>query len=311
MEVILHIGAHRMASTTFQHYMSENRAALRAAGIGVLGPKETRGGLLTGVLPVDSPRSPEAQLRRARARVAINLSKLEGSGVRHLVISDENVIGAARRNLRQGSIYPDIGQRMARFATVFEGRVSRISLSVRSQDAYLSSCFAFAVARGHRLPKTSTLDNLVANPRGWRDVITDLACAFPDVEIQVMPHEIFAGLPECRLQAMTGQTCLPKRYAREWMNRGPSLAQLRHILRNRGGDPDRLPAGEGRWQPFSQAQMMVLREAYADDLFWLRAGADGLATLIEETGMAQTGKNPAALQTQRGQDHGIEDRRMA
>ena len=62
---------------------------------------------------------------------------------------------------------------------------------------------------------------------------------------------------------------------------------------------------------FDSAQTAALREAYADDLFWLRAGADGLATLIEENGPGQAGEHPPTGQTTRGHDNDDEERRMA
>jgi len=44
-------------------------------------------------------------------------------------------------------------------------------------------------------------------------------------------------------------------------------------------EPAELPSdGLGHWQPFTKDQTAALRETYADDLFWLTAGADGLAT---------------------------------
>jgi hypothetical protein len=79
----------------------------------------------------------------------------------------------------------------------------------------------------------------------------------------------------------------------------------------RGGDAGVLPEGAGRWQPFDAYQKQALQEAYADDLFWLSAGADGLARLIEETGPNEAGTQPPDGRTTRGQDNGIEERRLA
>ncbi|MEO1139343.1 MAG: hypothetical protein AAFW87_07795 [Pseudomonadota bacterium] len=311
MDVVLHIGAHRTASTTFQHYIGENTQTLGLSGLGVWGPRRTRDGLLTGVIPVDEGHTPREQLHRARARIAVNLAKAKAAGVQTLLISDENMIGAPRRNLRKGRLYPDIGDRMARFSAAFDGAISRVAFSIRSHEHYWASVLAFAVARGHKLPTEDCLRDLAATPRMWRDVITDLACALPGAEILVFPYEIFGGIPERSLERMTGLGHPPRRYAREWLNRAPSLNQLRKIVQDRGGDATRLPDGMGRWQPFKTDQVRSMRETYADDLFWLRAGADGLATLTEETGPAKTGQIPRAAQTTRGQDNGIEDRRLA
>lgn len=311
MDVVLHIGAHRTATTTFQGYLAENRAALARMGVTAWGPKETRDGLLTGVMPVDSPRPPQEQLDRARARVAINIAKERRAGTRVLVISDENMMGAPRRCLRQGRLYPDIGQRMARFAYAFEGQVTHAYLSIRSHESFWASVVSYGVARGHRVPDRAALEALAATPRMWRDVALDLACALPGVTLNVMPYEIFGGLPERMLEHMTGLGRMPRAYAREWLHQGPSLPQLRRIVAQRGGDADRLPEAPGKWQPFDETALREMREAYADDLFWLRAGAEGLAQLTEETGPVKTGTTPRTDQKRRGQDDGIEDRRLA
>lgn len=311
MDVILHLGAHRTASTSFQHYMRENKEKLGRAGIGFWGPRRTRSGLLTGVLPCSSPISAAEQLDRATGRIALNLHRARAQKIKQMVVSDENMIGAPRRNLRSFRLYGNVGARMARYSQAFGGKINRIVLSIRSQDSYWSSVIAFAVARGHWVPSQDDLDRLVTTNRHWRDVIMDLACAVPDAEIQIQPYETFGGRPERKLAYMTGWENTPRTHAREWKNRAADLPQLRHMQADRMGDTSALPVGEGRWNPFDRSQTLALREAYADDLFWLRAGADGLATLAEEIGSVKAVQKPAAGLTKRGQTDGITERRMA
>ncbi|MEL7258107.1 MAG: hypothetical protein AAFN80_09740 [Pseudomonadota bacterium] len=311
MEIRLHLGAHRTANTSFQHYLSENAEVLRKSGLIVWGPNQTRGGLLTGVVPVEGRQSPAEQLRRAKSRIALNLAEAAATGAKMVLVTDENMIGAARRNLRDERLYAAIGERMARFYEVFDGRIASVSLSIRSQDTYWASSLAFAVARGHRLPSARILRHLSRNTRTWRDVITDLACALPDVAINVLPYETFGGLPEARLKAVTGLTDVPRRAARECLNRSPELPVLRKIIDERGGDSGLLPDGTGRWHPFDTEQVSALREAYADDFFWLRAGAEGLATLTEETWPDRKRFEPHGAEMTRGRHHGKENRRLA
>ncbi|WP_299848522.1 hypothetical protein [uncultured Roseovarius sp.] len=311
MDVILHLGAHRTASTSFQHYMRANTSRLEQVGVGFWGPLRTRDGILTGVMPCDTDQTPDEQLAAAQARILQNLDRAEKRGITHLVVSDENVVGSPRNNLRKAQLYGGMGERMARYSQAFGGRLTRLVLSIRSQDMYWSSVTAFAVARGHKVLRSEELARLASGTRQWRDVITDLACAVPDVEIQVHSYEVFGGMPERRLAAITGLDEGPSQHAREWLNRAPGLRELREIVAERGEDPGALPAGEGRWHPFDRDQVMALREAYADDLYWLRAGADGLATLIEETASAKAGKQPSADDATRGQTDGKDDRRLA
>ncbi|WP_306155033.1 hypothetical protein [Roseovarius sp. MMSF_3281] len=312
MDVILHVGAHRTATTCFQNYLRENREELWARGIESWEPRLTRAGLFRGVVPIPGRGEPQAQLDRARGRIAIQIEKAAARGSRFLVVSDDNMLGTPRINLRDARLYADAGQRMARFAHAFGAVAPRMALSIRQQDMFWASSMAFGVARGHRLLRARDLQHITRGPRGWREVIEDLACAMDGAApIMVMPYEVFGGRSEARLGAMTGQGDLPRSHAREWMNKSPRLAQLRQVLRDRGIDPARLPDGEGRWMPFTNDQIATLQEAYQDDLFWLTRGADGLAQLTEETGPVTAGQTPRPGEMTRGHANGIEERRMA
>ena len=193
----------------------------------------------------------------------------------------------------------------------FDQQINRIAISIRAQDSYWSSVLAYSVGRGHRLPHQRDLEELATSQRGWKDVITEIADAIPSAQVLVLPYDDFGGYPERKLSMMTGLENPPLRYAREWLNRAPSLPELRKALQDRGINPSRLPKGEGRWHPFDRNQTAALREAYADDLYWLRAGADGAATLIEETQPEKMGRIPHLASMTRGQPNGIEERRLA
>ena len=58
-------------------------------------------------------------------------------------------------------------------------------------------------------------------------------------------------------------------------------------------------------------QIAQLREAYADDMHWLTAGADGLATRITDPTRNQTGTNLHAGALTEGQDHDIGQGQLA
>ena len=311
MDVILHLGAHRTASTSFHHYMRSNAARLDLSGIGFWGPVSATPPDAQGETNLTADTPPEAQFATARDRICENLDHAEQRGLTHLVVSDPNVIGDGAALLRDAQLYGAIGERMARYSQAFGGRLTRIVMMIRSQDRFWGSLAAGCVARGQGGVSAAHLDKLVTSTRNWREVVTDLACAVPDVAIDVQLFETIGGMQERRLAAMTGLHKVPSQHAREWLNRAPGLTELREILTERGEDPDVLPAGEGRWQPFDREQNMALREAYADDLYWLRGGADGLATLSEETGPDKAGKHAPSGNPKRGQTDGKEDRRLA
>ncbi|RKF14918.1 hypothetical protein D6850_08605 [Roseovarius spongiae] len=313
MDIILHLGAHRTASTSFQLYMRRNRRALGAAGIAFWGPRQTRNGLLNGAISTPGTMPAARQLRRARGRIALQVYKLREAGMQRLVLSDENLIGSPRRNIRDMRLYPAAGERMARYREALGGRIARVVLSIRAQDAYWTSLLAYSIPRGGALPDSARLKRIAQEPRSWRDVITDLACALPGTELCVLPHEAFASRPERKLAAMCAMDAPPLCAAREWLNRSPRPDELRALLAERGEAPqlDAAP-GDAQWTPFNPAQKAAMRESYADDIYWLRAGADGLAILTETPAEAGTVKTPALrAETRRGSRHDQGQRHLA
>lgn len=279
MDVILHLGAHRTGTTSFQNYMRASAGQLEGQALGFWGPWRTRQGVLHGL--ATRPES-KADHKRAVGRLRMNLERTQRQGCAALIVSDENMIGTPRMVLRDRALYTAVGERMARLHGGFGG-VRRVVLQIRTLETWWASLLAYLVARGVPVPGPEVLEQIAASERSWRHVITDIACACPNARLVVMPFERFVGRQDIQLQRMTGTLFPPGSTPGEfWDHRSPDLLRLRHLLVERGEDASALPEGEGRWQPFSVPQAAQLREAYADDLFWLTAGADGLATLAED-----------------------------
>lgn len=309
MQTCLHLGAHRCATTSFQEYLRQNAAELGPRGIGFWGPRRTRSGLLHGVIPVPSPVAPRRLAQRAQGRIRMNLNQSRARGIEQLIISDENLIGSTRTNLRLGSLYSGVGERMARYSEAFDGRITSIALNIRSLETYWTSSLAYAVTRGYRPPDATQLQALATSTRSWRDVIADIACAMPGVAIKVLPFEIFGGRPEVQLSMLSNCDSPPRAHARVRLNASLRLEEMRSQLMQAAAQE--LPKGEGRWRPFDETQCAMLRETYADDLMWLAAGADGLAQLIQDPEHKAAGLNLPHTDVTRGRPHDKQDRRLA
>ena len=302
MDIILHLGAHRTATTSFQKYMANNADENLAAGLEFLGPDHTREKLFEGIIPDAKQQFPlsgvldKKQLGNARHRIAKRLKQARDMGTAQIVISDENMIGNPRLNQRETRLYSSIHDRMTRFNRAFDGKISRVVLSVRSLDEYWKSVLAYGVGRGHRLPQAKDLEQIASGDRHWRAVITDLAAAMPEAEVVVYPYEDFIGRPDAHLTLMTGREDVPRKHTRIWSNPAPGLPHLRKVLADRGRHQNKLPQGAGRWQPFNKDQIAILRKAYNADLSWLRAGADGLARFTEDSRASEGGEHPRLSQ---------------
>ncbi|AXI48951.1 hypothetical protein C1J03_16525 [Sulfitobacter sp. SK012] len=299
MDIILHVGAHRTGTTSFQHYLQSNAAVLSEDATGYWGPLRTRKGLFSGLFPGVAGASGRNLQRRAEGRVKMHLTLAEQAGVDRLIVSDENMIGSPRHCLRDGLLYPAVGDRMARISSAFGGRISRIVLSLRAQDLWWASTSAYAVYRGHSVPTARHCERIAHTRRGWRDVITDIACAAPEAEIRVLPFEHHVGRPDLLFAAATDRPA-PTTHADGWLNRSPDLAAMRTAIKQQDRDASELPEGDGRWQPFAPAHTAAMRETYQDDMMWLSAGADGLATLTQDPTRSRTGKSQPAGDIRQG-----------
>lgn len=306
MDVTLHIGAHRTGTTTFQHGVRQHLAALHERGIGVWGPERTRKSVFPGLFQNSTAPRKRNPALRAQGRVRMLVARAEMDGLTQLLVTDENMLGSCAHNIRTRALYPAAGERMARVNAAFGGRVKRVLLSVRAQDLWWPSAMAMAVERGHPVPTPARRAGICSNTRTWQDVITDVSCAIPEAEICVLPFEHFANRPHAVLSAAVGFE-MPYEGAHKVprLNQASDLRSLRARIAEQGGDRTHLPDEDGRWNPFTTEQQAILAEQYADDMHWLIAGADGLATLTEDTLRSKVETHPHPGQMIKG--HAYDD----
>jgi len=286
LEVILHIGAHRTGTTTLQRNLQQNHHNLMKNGLTVWGPRITRGGLFSGLL-----RGPEAQgdetarlIARNKGVIRIEMDRLASSGQKAVLVSEENILGGIRANLRRSLLYPGLEARLSGFSDVFGPVCSRVGITIRPYEQYWSSAMAHAIPTGHRVLTEDDLDRLVTQPRSWRRVICDVANAFPRAEIAVWEFGRMVGKPAAQLRILTGGARgFQMRPNDRRHNASPGRDALRAVLADRGGNYAALIAsGDGRYMPFGAHHVEAMQARYADDLAWLRGVAVGRLRFVEQ-----------------------------
>ncbi|WP_425092030.1 hypothetical protein [Tropicimonas sp. S265A] len=310
MDLFLHLGAHRTGSTTLQMYAAARHAALRASDVTVWGPKQTRDGRFDGLIKAADRVTP-ALARDGRAACAALGPMMDRVGTQALVISEENMLGSMFANVRERSLYADAARRLARFRPAMAGKCRRIGLAIRSYDRHWTSSLAFVLRKDQRGTSPCELAELAAQPRRWRDVIADVATVYPEAEVLVWPFEALVDAPDAVLRALVGgrlDAATPARFT-QCHHPSPRCADLRAALPE--GAARASVAGDGAaWEPFDAETRAALRAAYAADIAWLRAGADGLARYIEtpkDTSPEIIAGRPGQ---QRGTDHDQRQRRV-
>lgn len=230
--------------------------------------------------------------------------------MQRIVISDADMLGTIGDNIAQRSLYPAAGAQLKRAVAALDGEISTVLINIRSLELYWRSALAQGISQGLEVPQRDVLAQIAQGARGWRDVVTDVSDALPGTAIAVLPFEKFMGRSDMILARGAGMD-VPFDTERPWLNRMPSLPDLRRVLNDRGAPPTDLPFGMGRWNPFTNEEHAALREMYADDLMWLTAGADGRATLIEDRQPERAGSTLPRATQNKGQQDELDKRRMA
>ncbi|HBQ35422.1 MAG TPA: hypothetical protein DD729_01050 [Rhodobacteraceae bacterium] len=313
VDVILHLGAHRTGTTTLQVYLENNRDNLNEIGTEFWGPNRTRSGLFSGLIKKPAEISHDAVLRGERScgLIRMELDRLARSDVKSLIVSEENMIGAMANNLAHSKLYADAKPRLARFQAAFGERCKRVAISVRAYDKYWTSVLAYMLVRGREMPDTAMLDRLVTQPRRWRDIIQETAAVFPRAELVVWPFEGLIGQVDAQLAVLNGGAVPPSMRERgKWHNASAGPDKMRQVLQDRGEliDMPIMSANDTRWQPFGSNHLAAFREQYEEDIAWLRSGADGIATYVENSVGGAAGIHLRPPANQRGQINDPEER---
>lgn len=318
MDIVLHIGAHRTATTSFQRWL-EGQGGDVTGGLAVWGPQVTRGARFDGLVKAPGAVTAPVVTLAAHSTGAIRLEMLRmaRAGARLLLVSEENMPGSMRENFARAALYPMAIERLARFRPAFRGRAVRIGFGIRAQADYWASALGYALQAGLPLPGPHAFARIAASRRGWRHVIADIAESFPQAEIMVWRYEDLGRHPQDLFAALTGMAPIPgPRAARH--NASPGPARLAALIASRGAPALWLSPRARGLTPFLPEQAAALAEADVADLAWLASGAGGLARWIGAGGGRrndiEAGATPAATQdtgrSQEGEGHGRSARRM-
>lgn len=235
MRVLLHIGAHRTATSHLQSALERSETAFTPVDRdGVMDPG--RVALRADICLRHRPwRRPG--LRRRFARLSPD---------RLTVVSDENVVGTMAA-LFHGNFYEDCAGRVRNLLANTGLGASRLFLSVRSYADFFDSAYAFQTGRA-LLPEDAK-QTLLGLKRGWPEVVADLRAT--GIPVTVWRHETFD------LRSRLADLGVDDVEAGQQVNGTPSRDAMVHLkaLRDRG--------------PLTLGQLHYLRDAFPGERYTL------------------------------------------
>ncbi|MCC5971230.1 MAG: hypothetical protein JJU15_14905 [Pararhodobacter sp.] len=249
MQIILHIGAHKTASTHLQHGLARARPALQAQGVAVFGPDQLRRRGLG--LPEYLSAAEEDPDHGARLRAAF------AQPCERLVLSDENILGSAHNVelIRTARFYDRAAHRLERLAALLPPGRLMLALGIRNPAGFLASAYVQRLMSG-RLERFEDYAQALDPARlQWSELVARVRTVLPDAAWSVWRYEDYPGNAPAVLQTLLGPA-----HARVPLGDGvahPGLSAKAHDILMREA-----PELEGQGEDAIRERVKALRAAW-------------------------------------------------
>ena len=266
-QIVLHLGAHKTATTHLQHSLIAQRIPLWEAGVRTYMPPHLRGDGQSLEARFDLPIN--RKVTGTGPAAAEVRARLIGNAAR-VVVSEENFIGVlqTRKGRVRLPLYPRARQRLMMLIPVLApGQGVDLCFALRDPAAFLNSAYGQVLMGGHVIGTDAFKAD---NPLGavdWVDIITRLR-ATPGVNrLTVWRQEDYGDLFPAILRALLGETPVTVAPAAEVIHPGLSQAAVRHVLTGAGQATEAralFPAGPDHpsFDAFTPEERALSREYY-------------------------------------------------
>lgn len=206
-KVILHVGAHKTATTYLQARLAKSVNPLRQMQVGYVDLQQFREAqALAGGLRRAEPRYALLRHRALRRELSRLIERQIYFGATRVVLSDENILGNLGELFGDHDFYPRAGARVRVLVDALSNWDVEIAVSTRCYASFLVSVWSHIVMRdGFRPFDPRCAGALLGGDRGWVDVLSDIRRAVPNAKICHWAYEDLAGNEHDVLQALIGE----------------------------------------------------------------------------------------------------------
>ena len=180
--VILHLGAHKTASTHFNRLLRKNSHLTKAHSVVVPKKDEIRS-LITRRLSGGNLKDSGPM----RAEVVAQLAQ----GGRTLFISDENILGTPNRLIQNGIMYPAAGKRVRAALRVLGNQPVELMLAVREPGSFAVSSWGEAMRSWGFQDFRSFMGADPTNALRWTQLARRILATHPGIRLTVWTFESY------------------------------------------------------------------------------------------------------------------------
>lgn len=191
---ILHLGAHRTASTSIQQALEARQTALNEDGIVAITSMQMRTVLFDPFQKYLAATGSEKDLLKERIQAIIS-AIYETPNIKTVIFSEENLIGSMNENFFDGKFYEDAPKRVKAFVQ-FLPKDFEIVLCIRDYASYYTSVFSYMYCKSLFDPFEHYKPRLLAMQFGWFGLIQQLRSTFPKTKITVVRFEHYRAVQQ-------------------------------------------------------------------------------------------------------------------
>lgn len=272
--VVIHLGAHKTATTHFQATLLANEKTINDVGVSVYTPNYLRNEGFRTWNPLRG-RGPNANLEFVDRK----MKELSTAG-RKVVLSEENLLGkmVTPNGQARSSFYPKGDIYLREFVDMHPSRRVIAAIATRNPATYLPSVYSFGLFQGRMMPFENFVETAEPDKMRWSKLIARLRAVEGLEKLIVWPYEDYRKLHTKIFRTVikwrTGELVEPMM---ESVNPGLSQKAFEE-LKAIGFDAcdaqtvkdlrDRYPASTDypKFQPFSAPDVARITQNYQEDL---------------------------------------------
>jgi hypothetical protein len=185
-QVILHLGAHKTASTHFGGVIHSNNDLRKSCGVAAPRKGVLRAELVQRISNIKDDKPVPAEISRQARGLAGKWSRL--------LVMDENILGTPSRLFQNGAMYPRAARRVGRAAQMFEGLDVTLMMAIRNPATFSVASWSEALRSNPYRPFEAYLEGAQASDISWLTVITAIREAAPQAALVVWRYEDYRVL---------------------------------------------------------------------------------------------------------------------
>ncbi|MEM9523044.1 MAG: hypothetical protein AAF982_03470 [Pseudomonadota bacterium] len=200
--IVLHLGAHKTATSHLQKSLQRNGTALERMGVSFLPPAHYRQTFAS--LQIELRDGADIENLR---RTAKHLVRGAANGKRRLILSDENIMGNMPRLMKENDIYPWARGRVGRTVRILSYYRPEICLAVRNLAGFIPSAYGEALRHAPYRSFERFVSNADLHALSWARLIGKLASAARETKFFVWRYEDYDAHKTDILQALLNAAC--------------------------------------------------------------------------------------------------------